>query len=110
MKEILSISLALSLTVQFIYACFWEGMIFGRVAGWLSAERLTRHNRKLKPRVPLWIQKPLFACPICMTPYYSALILFLMNYTGLYSALLSIEIMIIFVASGLSTIFSRLYD
>lgn len=100
MNELIYTSLALSLIVQFIYACFWEGMIFGKVAGWLMENN----------RVPLWMQKITFACPICMTPYYSLIILALLRLAGYLIYPAGLMFLIVLIASGLSTIFSRLYD
>lgn len=115
-EKIFYLALVCSLITQFIYATFWEGMIFGNVAGWLMSVRTTKDGKaKVKDgrainRLPLWIRKPLFECPICMTPYYSTIILFV----GIWSGYLTISIfqfiLVIFTASGISTIFSRFYE
>lgn len=42
------------------YAVFWDGMILGPVSRWLSY------------RIPTWLQFILWACPVCMTPYYGS--------------------------------------
>lgn len=109
MNEILITALSFSLMVQFIYACFWEGMIFGKAAGWLIEGRFTK-ARKFKSRVPLWTQKIMFGCPICMTPYYSVIFLALLSLSGYLVYPIGMDILIIFVASGISTIFSTFYD
>lgn len=38
-----------------MYKAFETGNIFGKIADWLSQ------------RVPFWVSKPLFDCPICMS-------------------------------------------
>jgi hypothetical protein len=51
-------ALIIALSVFGYYACFWEKAIFGKVAAWL------------KKRLPEYLRKPLFECPICMVPWY----------------------------------------
>lgn len=98
MVELIDIALAYSIIVQFIYACFWEGMVLGKVAGWLS------------DKIPYWMQKPIFDCPICMTPYYSVIFALILHYTGLFSIPIAANIIVVLLASGFSTIFSTLYN
>lgn len=98
MYEILITSLVYSIVVQFIYATFWEGMILGRVAGWLI------------DNLPKWMHKPLFDCPICMTPWYSLVIIAILQWVDYLNYPIGVDVLIIFVASGWSTIISRIYD
>jgi hypothetical protein len=51
-------SFIIAFAVYGYYACFWEKAIFGKVAAWL------------KERLPEYICKPLFECPICLVPWY----------------------------------------
>jgi len=44
-----------SFAVLFLNATTWEGQIFEEVANWLDT------------KLPEWISKPLYGCPICMT-------------------------------------------
>ncbi len=51
-------ALIIALAIYGYYACFWEKAIFGGVAAWL------------KERLPEYLCKPLFECPICLVPWY----------------------------------------
>ncbi len=62
----IELSLIIALIVFFVHACFWEGMILDKV-------RYQLWN------APSWITKPLYDCPICMTPWWGSLILFLIG-------------------------------
>ena len=53
-------ALLISLIVLFIHSCTWDGMIFARIKDYI------------KPKGMLY--KPIYGCPICMTPYYGTLI------------------------------------
>ena len=98
MSELIQYALAYSIVVQFIYACFWQGMILGRVASWLST------------KLPYWVQKPIFDCPICMTPYYSAIFAVVLQCTDLLTLPFAANVIVVLLASGFSTLFSTLYD
>lgn len=50
----------LTLVVWTIHCLFWDGMILGFVSRWLSY------------KIPLWAQKIVYACAMCMTPYYGS--------------------------------------
>ncbi len=54
----LSHALIIAFAIFGYYSCFWEKMIFGGGAAWL------------KQRLPEYLCKPLFECPICMVPWY----------------------------------------
>lgn len=52
-----------SLIITAIYACFWDGMIFGNIRAWMDE------------RIPYMLRKPIYDCIICMsslwgTSYY----------------------------------------
>jgi len=55
-------ALIISLTVLFVYMICTEGMIFHFVYKWF------------KTWLPQYLWKPIFSCPICMTPYYGTII------------------------------------
>lgn len=61
MVDFVLMSAFLSLCVMFIWACMYEGMIFGFV-------------RELP--IPSFAAKPIYDCIICMTPWWGSLILF----------------------------------
>lgn len=77
--------------VQFIWASFLPGMIFGRVQTWFAPLRTG-------------MKKMLFSCSICMTPWWG---------TGLYWLLFHQTwqdwLLTVFVAGGISTVFVKLY-
>ena len=54
----------IALSVFFIYGCFQEGMIFGKVGNYLET------------RLPEWLYFALIGCPACMTPYWGTLLYF----------------------------------
>lgn len=49
-----------SLSVMAIWATMWEGAIFEFISEWGE-----KH-------LPEKLQKPIYACPICMVPYYGS--------------------------------------
>lgn len=69
-------ALILALCVYFIHACTWEGMIFYPVSS------------KLWNLTP-WLKKPLFACPICMSPWYGSFLIWLFSWHWSLALLLS---------------------
>ncbi|WMJ72947.1 hypothetical protein RCC89_07195 [Cytophagaceae bacterium ABcell3] len=94
---------AIAFIVYFIKATTWRGMIF--------------HPIILKLRtLPSYIKKPVYECPICMTPWWGALIYFLAHITGLPEfEILTVERLIftVFISSGINTvvlIFNKIYD
>lgn len=56
-------ALILSLIVIFIHLTFQEGEIFEFVGKWF-----TRH-------LPVKLHKPVFSCPICMTPWWGSIVM-----------------------------------
>jgi hypothetical protein len=50
----------IAMIVLFIHACSWKGMIFEGV------------KKLIKPVGHIY--KPIYGCPICMTPYYGTII------------------------------------
>jgi hypothetical protein len=57
--ELIFITLTVSLAGIGIHASTWRGMIFHRP------------SQYLKGKLPKWIHKPLFSCPICMSSVWS---------------------------------------
>jgi len=80
-------SLLISYAVLFIHATTWEGQIWEDVGNWL--------DRKL----PEWISKPLYGCPICMSFWYGGIILFLFGWQFNVMFVLTV-----FAAGGVSVI------
>jgi len=50
----------ISLIVLFIHATTWEGMIFEKIKDYIKPEGM--------------LYKPLYGCPICMTPWWGTLL------------------------------------
>lgn len=61
----------IAMLVQAWSSFFWEGMIFGKVSGWIEY------------KFPNWIYKPLIGCPICMTVWYGAALAFIFQFNWL---------------------------
>ncbi|GAA4320884.1 hypothetical protein GCM10023149_20390 [Mucilaginibacter gynuensis] len=81
----------IALIVLFIHACSWKGMIFDGI------------KKIIEPKGMLY--KPIYGCPICMTPYYGAIIYLLFFNTSFVDGLLTVA-----TASGLSVISVILID
>ena len=77
-----------SLSILFISSCFEEGMIFGEFADWFDT------------KFPE-LSKPLFACIICMSPYYGSLYWFLWGTSSWLPFVLSV--------GGLNVLISYIY-
>lgn len=61
-------ALTISLVVLFLHATTWDGMIFEDI------------KKVIKPEGMLY--KPIYGCPICMTPWYGTIFYFLFyNFT-----------------------------
>jgi hypothetical protein len=56
-------ALTISLIILFIHACTWDGHIFEFVRTWIDEKKK--------------ISKPVYNCPICMTPYYGTVLWFI---------------------------------
>jgi len=85
--------LMISLITIGIFVTTWENMIFYKPAKWL------------KSKLPEWLHKPLFSCPICMASFWT---LFLVSIFDIRKLIYS-PIIILLVA-GLNTIFLSIYS
>jgi hypothetical protein len=89
--------------VYFIKASTWRGMILYGIK-----ERLCD--------LPEFIKKPLFDCPVCMTPWWGTAIYVAGHFGGIveFEKLSVIRLLFtVFVASGINTIFliiNKFYD
>lgn len=89
--------------VYFIKATTWKGMIFHGFT-----EKLSFLPKKLR--------KPLFECPVCMTPWWGVAIYLIGYYAGLEEfSELSFRRLIftVFTAAGINTLFlilNKIYD
>ena len=84
-------SFIVALSVLFIHATTWEGMIFRSV------------YEQLK-HLPDWIKKPLYDCPICMAPWWGALMMLTFHLvTGVWRKILG-WLLILFAAGGINTV------
>ena len=89
--------------VYFIKATTWKGMIFYELT-----EKLERW--------PEFVRKPLYECPVCMTPWWGIAIYFTGHYAGLPEfADISFQRLFftVFTAAGINTIFliiNKIYD
>jgi hypothetical protein len=59
MTTLVLIAITISLLTVGIYATTWKGMIFHKPA------------KYIKNRLPEWVCKPLFSCPVCMASVWS---------------------------------------
>lgn len=89
--------------VYFIKATTWKGMIFYNL------------TQKIE-HWPEFVRKPLYECPICMTPWWGIVIYLVGHYINLpeFSELTIQRLLFtVFVAAGINTIFlviNRIYD
>jgi hypothetical protein len=89
--------------VYFIKATTWKGMIFHSLTEKLEG-------------LPEFIRKPLFECPVCMTPWWGIIIYLTGHYAGLpefFTISIQRLIFTVFVAAGINTIFlilNKIYD
>ncbi|MCD8740875.1 hypothetical protein LT679_09710 [Mucilaginibacter roseus] len=84
-------ALIIALIVLFIHACSWKGMIFDGI------------KKIVEPKGSLY--KPLYGCPICMTPYYGTIIYLLFFRQSVADGLLTVA-----AASGLNVLSVLLID
>lgn len=80
-------ALLIAYAVLFIHATTWEGQIFEKVGDYLQT------------RLPEWIQKPLYDCPICMSFWYGTAIQLLLHKN--FGVELFLEV---FAAAGINVI------
>ncbi|RCH55418.1 hypothetical protein DJ568_05865 [Mucilaginibacter hurinus] len=90
-SKIIEQAFIIALIVLFIHACTWKGMIFDGI------------KKIVEPKGHLY--KPLYGCPICMTPYYGAVIYLLFFNVSFVNGLLTVA-----AASGFSVISVLLID
>ena len=57
--------IVISLAIIFMHACTWDGMIFAGI------------KKIIKP--DWFISKPIYRCPICMTPWWGTLFYFFLQ-------------------------------
>lgn len=98
----IGIAFCLAFAIFFIHVTTWDSHIFHGV-------------NKLTENWPEWIRKPLFDCPICMSPWWGMAIQGVFNLIGI--TIFSNNIMIMFftcmVAGGinvLNVIAAKAYD
>jgi len=80
----IELSILIAFAVLFLNATTWEGQIFEDVANWLDT------------KLPEWIIKPLYGCPICMSFWYGSAMYIL--YHGLDKWIL----IVVFCAAGIN--------
>ena len=81
----------IAMIVLFIHACSWQGLIFEGI------------KKLIKPEGHIY--KPIYGCPICMTPYYGTIIYLLFFRLSFTDWLLTIG-----TAAGMSVISVILID
>jgi hypothetical protein len=87
----------ISLMVIFLHVCTWEGMLLQRVPVWFW-------------NAPVWIKKPLYDCPVCMSPWWGSLIIAVFGLLTGYWPHWWVWICEVFVAGGISALFSSLLN
>ena len=80
----IELAVLIAFAVLFLNATTWEGMIFEDVANWLDT------------KLPEWISKPLYGCPICMAVWYGSF------FYILYSGLDKWIVIVVFAAAGIN--------
>ena len=89
--------------VYFIKATTWRGMIFYR-----TKEKLQW--------LPSYLKKPIFECPICMTPWWGIIVYLTAHYSGLeeFKELTFARLFFtVLISSGINTvilIINKIYD
>lgn len=78
-------SLIISLIILFLHSTTWDGHIFEKIRKWIKEDSK--------------ISKPIYNCPICMTPWWGTLIYWLFMHISFVDYLLTVG-----AASGLSVI------
>lgn len=85
----------IAFAVIFLHALTWPGMILQKVPVWCWD-------------LPVWIKKPLYSCPICMTPWWGSLILVVICLcVGSWFSLLA-WLLIITTAGGINVVLSSI--
>jgi hypothetical protein len=84
-------ALVIALIVLFLHSCTWDGEIFEGV------KRLIKPEKK--------ISKPIYGCPICMTPWWGTLIYWIFFHSSVQDWLLTVG-----AAAGMSVISVVLID
>ncbi len=78
--------------IMAIWKCFQPQMIFGFVGDWLERKGL-----------PLFYRYPICECNVCMTPWWGTAI-----YWIIWHQLITEYVVVILVAMGIGTIFSKM--
>ena len=86
----IELSILIAFSVLFINSTTWEGMIFEDVANYLDT------------KLPEWITKPLYGCPICQTFWWGSA--FYILYHGWDKELL----IVVFCAAGINAAIANL--
>ena len=80
----IELSILIAFAVLFLNATTWEGQIFEDVANWLDT------------KLPEWISKPLYGCPICMSFWWGSFAYIV--YEGVEIEM----ILVVFAAAGIN--------
>jgi hypothetical protein len=63
----IELAFIIAYAVLFVHVTFWEEHIFEEVGNWLDM------------KLPEWLQKPLYGCPICMSFWYGFIAMLILN-------------------------------
>ncbi|RFM30035.1 hypothetical protein [Deminuibacter soli] len=91
----MSVILSIALIVLFLHACTWDGMILSWV-------------HYLLENAPVWLRKPIYDCPACMTPWWGYLVLYLGNRVGFWEVHLTSVPFVLAIAAGINVVLSTL--
>jgi len=84
----------IAMAVLFLHATTWEGMIFQKVPEWLWD-------------VPVWMKKPLYSCPVCMSFWWGVFIIVAGELFHVWPCIGAFkEFLTLFVAGGINVIAS----
>jgi len=86
----IELAVLIAFAVLFLNATTWEGQIFEDVANWLDT------------KLPEWISKPLYGCPICSSFWYGFAAMITLTAIGKSEYNWFQTILIVFCAAGIN--------
>lgn len=89
------------LIISFIVMAIWASMLEGEIFG-----KIRKLGNKDNPK---FFEKPLYDCPVCMTPYYGSIAYWLIYGLWLHAASWQEWIVVVLAAMGLNAILVNLF-
>ncbi len=94
MTDMLEMAFCISFVVLFVHASTWEGMLLQFIPSFFWD-------------APVWVKKPLFDCPVCMAPWYGALV---MVFSGWYPDNWVQPFIILAISGGINVVASSIIN